>query len=107
MKGRGAAGEALQARYRVSLARHLRDIEEMIDDLRAGAMDASRDIHYRAHQLHGCGATYGFPSISEAAAKISGTPDEDLLAVARQLCDALREHAAKVDTPALLAQRRG
>ena len=84
--------EALKARYRARCAIDLAALETLLnDDVRCG--EALRRI---AHSLHGSGGTFGFPDISDAAARVEealiadgATTDAELETLAATLREAI------------------
>lgn len=78
--------DELQLFFRDAVVDQLRSLEGLIGDVEAGKPDAVGRARTIAHSLKGSGASYGFPEISDAAARIDSVSDGDLPAAIDELC---------------------
>lgn len=56
--------------YLESLEKRLQRVESLLSKIREGNTRAEENIRLLAHSLHGSGATFGFPEISEASSAV-------------------------------------
>lgn len=80
---------ALTARYARSLADKLDAVERAI--VEAGTEDGRAALRRLGHQLGGSAGSFGWPEIGKLGEQMHGADDEDLLAAATRLVEALRE----------------
>lgn len=67
--------DELQQFFRDSIVDQLRALEALADRVGSGDADALAQVRTIAHSLKGSGASYGFPEVSEAAARIESNRD--------------------------------
>src|SRR6185436_13525703 len=80
----------LRVWYRDRLPARIAALEAARTALEARDPEALESLRRIAHMLHGSGATYGFPEISEAARRLENAPEDGLLEPAKTLVQALR-----------------
>jgi len=96
--------EELKAQYQYSLAEKIRHIKALLQEMREGKPDAIDQLRIVAHSLHGSGATFGFPEITEAARKVEHADNDEVLAQLAALIRVLLEVSAR--GPAAPQQRK-
>jgi DNA-binding response OmpR family regulator len=81
----------LQAQYLKSLEDRIETIKTLVRDYRSGDAEIDKKIRTLAHSLHGSGATFGYPEISEAAKQVEYAPDKELIRRLTQLVKVLKD----------------
>lgn len=87
--------DELKEQYLRSLVERIDTIKGYVRDYRSGDADIDQKIRLLAHSLHGSGATFGFPAISEAAKEVEFAPEKELIKKLTQLVKVLKEAPAK------------
>lgn len=85
----------LKEQYLKSLLERIDTIKTYVRDYRSGDAEIDQKIRLLAHSLHGSGATFGFPQISEAAKEVEFAPEKELIKKLTQLVKVLKEAPAK------------
>lgn len=85
----------LKAQYLKSLVERIDTIKAYVRDYRSGDAEIDQKIRLLAHSLHGSGATFGFPEISDAAKEVEFAPEKELIKKLTQLVKVLKEAPAK------------
>lgn len=85
----------LKDQYLKSLVEKIDAIKGYVRDYRAGDAAIDQKIRLLAHSLHGSGATFGFPEISEAAKDVELAPEKELIKKLTQLVKVMKEAPAK------------
>lgn len=86
--------EDLKRRYREAVAGRVAALEAALAALASEPEEARSSIRRIAHSLRGSGATYGFPEVTAAAARVEDAADEALPADVEPLLAVLRGIAA-------------
>lgn len=85
----------LKEQYLKSLLERIDTIKTYVRDYRSGDAEIDQKIRLLAHSLHGSGATFGYPQISEAAKEVEFAPEKELIKKLTQLVKVLKEAPAK------------
>ncbi len=85
----------LKAQYLNSLNERIETIKTYVREYRSGDAEIDQKIRLLAHSLHGSGATFGFPEISEAAKEVEFASEKDLIKKLTQLVKVLKDAPAK------------
>jgi DNA-binding response OmpR family regulator len=85
----------LKAQYLQSLLERVETIKTYVRDYRSGDAEIDQKIRILAHSLHGSGATFGFPEISDAAKEVEYAPEKELIKKLTLLVKVLKEAPAK------------
>lgn len=81
--------DELQQFFRDSIVDQLTALEALADRASRGEADALVQVRTIAHSLKGSGASYGFPEVSEAAARIESSDGDHLAKELADLCATL------------------
>ncbi len=87
--------DELKQQYLKSLLDRIESIKGFVRDYRSGDAEIDQKIRILAHSLHGSGATFGFPEISEAAKEVEFAPEKDLIKKLTLLVKVLKEAPSK------------
>jgi DNA-binding response OmpR family regulator len=83
--------DELKENYLKSLNDRIETIKALVRDYRSGDAEIDQKIRLLAHSLHGSGATFGFPEISEAAKEVEFAPEKDVIKKLTLLVKVLKE----------------
>jgi DNA-binding response OmpR family regulator len=85
----------LKEQYLKSLLERIDTIKTYVRDYRSGDAEIDQKIRLLAHSLHGSGATFGFPAVSDAAKEVEFAPEKDLIKKLTLLVKVLKEAPLK------------